>query len=220
MAAIKACVAAVREWRAKSDRARTNELASTPSVFAEIRQPDTRYIAFPTLSSERRPYIPIAFLDSDIVASNQIYVVASAALFHFGVLTSLMHMAWVRTVCGRLESRYRYSAGIVYNNFPWPEPTPKQRTTIESAAQAVLGERARHPDATLADLYDPLSMPPDLVKAHHALDRAVDAAYGKTNFVSEAGRVAFLFTLYEKLTSLFPTEKKPRKLRKPRPGEE
>jgi hypothetical protein len=115
-----------------------------------------------------------------------------------------------------MKSDYQYSAGIVYNNFPWPEPTPKQRTAIETAAQSVLDERARHPGATLADLYDPLSMPPGLVKAHHALDRAVDAAYGKTTFKTEAERVAFLFTLYEKLTSLFPTEKKhPRKRRVP-----
>ena len=125
-----------------------------------------------------------------------------------------MHMAWVRTTCGRIKSDYRYSKDIVYNNFPWPEPTDKQRAAIEAAAQSVLDERARHPESTLADLYDPISMPAGLVKAHHALDRAVDAAYGRANFKSEAERVAYLFTLYEKLTSLFPTEK--RKTRKRR----
>jgi hypothetical protein len=104
-----------------------------------------------------------------------------------------------------MKSDYQYSAGIVYNNFPWPEPTPKQRAAIETAAQAVLDARAQHPNATLADLYDPLAMPPNLVKAHHSLDRAVDAAYGKTAFASEAERVAFLFTLYERLTTLFPS---------------
>ena len=117
-------------------------------------------------------------------------------------------MAWVRAVCGRLESRYRYSAGIVYNNFPWPEPTDKQRTAIERAAQGVLDARAKFPESSLADLYDPIAMPPDLVKAHQTLDHAVDVAYGRTNFQSEAERVAFLFGLYEKLTSMFPTEKK------------
>jgi hypothetical protein len=122
-------------------------------------------------------------------------------------------MAWVRATCGRLKSDYRYSKDIVYNNFPWPEPTPKQRAAIETAAQAVIDARDQHPGATLADLYDPLSMPPNLVKAHHTLDRAVDAAYGKTNFASEGERVAFLFTIYERLTTLFPATpvKKPRK---------
>lgn len=111
-----------------------------------------------------------------------------------------MHNAWMRSVCGRLESRYRYSAGIVYNNFPWPEPSDKQQTAIEAAAQAVLDARAKFPAATLADLYDPLTMPPELVKAHQALDRAVDAAYGKTTFKTEAERVAFLFERYQQLT--------------------
>lgn len=129
-------------------------------------------------------------------------------MYHFGVLQSTMHMAWVRSVCGRLESRYRYSKDIVYNNFPWPELTDKQRAAIETAAQGVLDARAKFPESSLADLYDPLAMPPELVKAHQALDRAVDAAYGKTNFQSEAERVAFLFGLYEKLTSMFPAEKK------------
>jgi hypothetical protein len=123
--------------------------------------------------------------------------VANATKFHFGVLTSAMHMAWVRTTCGRLKSDYRYSKDVVYNNFPWPEPTDKQRAAIEAAAQRVLDERAQHPESTLADLYDPISMPAGLVKAHYALDRAVDAAYGRTNFKSEAERVAYLFTLYD-----------------------
>ena len=214
MSAIRKRVAAVKMWRSNSKRETTKTLAATPTVFAEIRQPDTKYLAFPTVSSERRPYIPISFLSPSTIASNQLYVVPNATLYHFGILTSLMHMAWVRAVCGRLKSDYRYSASIVYNNFPWPEPTPKQRTTIETAAQAVLDERARHPESTLADLYDPLSMPPALVKAHHTLDHTVDAAYGRTSFKTEAERVAFLFTLYEKLTSLFPSEKKPNRKRR------
>ncbi len=125
-----------------------------------------------------------------------------------------MHMAWVRVVCGRLESRYRYSAGIVYNNFPWPQPTDRQKEAIEAAAQGVLDARKRFPDSTLAELYDPLTMPPELAKAHQKLDRAVDSVYGRRSFTGEAERVAFLFGLYQKLTSLFPVEtKKPARRR-------
>ncbi|HZF98390.1 MAG TPA: DNA methyltransferase, partial [Pseudoxanthomonas sp.] len=178
MPAVMKRVDAVRKWRLKSNRETTRSLASTPTLFAEIRQPTAgSYVAIPTVSSERRPYIPIAFLDSKTIASNQIYVLADATFYHFGVLHSHMHMAWVQAVCGRLESRYRYSAGIVYNNFPWPDLLDdKRRTAIETAAQGVLDARAQFPGSTLADLYDPLTMPPALVKAHQALDRAVDAA--------------------------------------------
>ena len=192
----------------ESSREETTHLAAEAMLFGEDRQPTSRYLAIPKTSSETRPYIPMSFLDSDIIASTELFTSEQAEGYEFGVLTSMMHMAWVSAVCGRLKSDYRYSAGIVYNNFPWPEPTAKQRSAIETAAQAVLDERAKHPDSTLADLYDPLTMPPGLVKAHQTLDRAVDAAYGKTNFASEAERVAFLFTLYEKLTSLFITERK------------
>jgi len=175
MPAILKRVEAVRTWRAASNRKTTKDLAATPTIFAEIRQPSSAYLAFPTVSSERRPYIPIAFLSADTVASNQIYVLPEAALFHFGILSSVMHNAWIRYTCGRLESRYRYSSGIVYNNFPWPDlPSPDAgappspaggrgkdlREKIEAAAQAVLDARAQFPDATLADLYDPLTMPP------------------------------------------------------------
>jgi len=199
MAPIRRRVEAVRAWRQKSGRETTRQLSATPALFAEIRQPDGPYLAFPTLSSERRPYIPIAFLSPETVASNQVYVVAQAERYHFGILTSTMHMAWVRAVCGRLESRYRYSAGIVYNNFPWPEATGKQYTAVEEAAQDVLDARAKFPGSTFADLYDPLAMPLDLGEAHRLLDRAVDAAYGKSSFGSEAERVAFLFERYEAL---------------------
>lgn len=219
-AALKGCTAVlervtrVREWRAASNRETTKKLAATPTVFAEVRQPDSSYVAIPTVSSERRPYIPMAFLPAQTVASNQVYVLGQASLWHFGVLHSNMHMAWIRAVCGRLESRYRYSAGIVYNNFPWPDaPTDKQREAIETAAQGVLDARAAFPDSTLADLYDPTTMPPALVKAHQTLDRAVDAAYGKRKFTSDAERVAFLFERYQHLTSLLPATKpkKPRR---------
>jgi hypothetical protein len=214
---VKERVAAVKKVRLESTRETTKALANTPTLFGEIRQPDKSYLLVPSVSSETRLYIPMAFMKKEVIANNLVFVSPDADMFHLGILTSVMHMAWVRAVCGRLESRYRYSAGIVYNNFPWPDPTAKHRTAIETAAQAVLDERAKHPDSTLADLYDPLTMPPGLVKAHQTLDRAVDAAYGRTNFASEAERVAFLFTLYEKLTSLFTTERKKPARRSRRP---
>jgi hypothetical protein len=198
----------VRRIRMESTREETVDLAATAMLFGEDRQPRSRYLAIPKTSSETRTYIPMSFLEPDIIASTELFTSEDASGYEFGVLSSTMHMAWVGAVCGRLKNDYRYSAGIVYNNFPWPEPTPKQKSTIEAAAQGVLDERVKHPNSTLADLYDPLTMPPGLVKAHQTLDRAVDAAYGKTNFTSEAERVAYLFTLYEKLTSLFAAERK------------
>jgi len=151
----------------------------------------------PKVSSERRTYIPIGYLDESILASDLVFVVRAPSKYHFGVIGSLIHMAWVRNVCGRLESRYRYSAGIVYNNFPWPEAiSDDRRARIEQAAAAVLAARERHPDATLADLYDPLTMPPDLLRAHQQLDREVDAAYSRKKFSGDADRVALLFDRY------------------------
>jgi hypothetical protein len=195
-------------------------LAATPTLFGEIRHPQAgQYLLIPKVSSERRPWIPIGILPAEVISTDLNLMVPDATLYHFGILSSTMHMAWVRAVCGRLKSDYRYSAGIVYNNFPWPEPDDPQRCAIETAAQAVLDVRARYLDpspsgrgaggegATLADLYDPLAMPPELRKAHRHLDRAVDAAYGKTTFASEAERVAFLFERYQQLTSLLPEEK-------------
>ena len=148
-----------------------------------------------------------------VIASNLCLIIPNAALYHFGILSSAMHMAWVRNVCGRLESRYRYSAGIVYNNFPWPQTaTGKQKQAIETAAQAVLDARLQYPKASLADLYDPLTMPPMLTKTHHKLDAAVDTAYAKQKFTGDSDRVAFLFELYQQLTS--PLESTPKKRRK------
>ncbi|HQO08885.1 MAG TPA: hypothetical protein PLP37_02135 [Clostridiales bacterium] len=199
----------VKLWRSSSKRKTTIKLSETPTLFAEIRQPKTRYIAFPTLSSENRKYIPIDFLEPDVIASNQIYVIPDTNLFHFGILTSTMHMTWIRNICGKLESCYRYSASIVYNNFPWPENVTKvQEISIEKAAQNVLNTRALFPSSSLAELYDPLSMPPELVKAHNELDKSVDLAYRSHPFVSEANRMEFLFELYEKYTAdLFTKEK-------------
>jgi hypothetical protein len=189
----------VRDARLASGKARTREWAAMPTLFSENRQPVCKYLAIPKVSSERRNFIPIDFLPQDYIASGSLLVVPDATIYHFGILSSTMHNAWMRAVCGRMKSDYQYSAGIVYNNFPWPEPTEKQQSAIEAAAQAVLDARAKYPTSTLADLYDPLTMPPELVKAHQVLDRAVDAAYGKTAFKTEAERVAFLFERYQQL---------------------
>ncbi|GAB4396371.1 MAG: N-6 DNA methylase [Rhodoferax sp.] len=192
---------AVRAYRAASNRAATRELAATPGLFGEIRQPDTSYLLVPKVSSEQRHYMPIGFMAAEVIANGSALIVPSATLYHFGVLQSSMHMAWMRAVCGRLESRYQYSASIVYNNFPWPSPTDAQRAAIEAAAHGVLDARAQFPGATLADLYDPLTMPPALVKAHAALDRAVDAAYGCRGGKDDPARVAFLFARYQQLAA-------------------
>jgi len=185
-----------------------------PSEFQTDRQPKSDYLALPEVSSERRKFMPIAYLPVNVVASNLLYTIEGAGLYAFGLLCSSMHMAWVRTLSGRLESRYRYSAGIVYNNFPWPRPSEKQRESIEAAAQAVLDARAVHPQASLADMYDPLTMPANLLKAHQALDKAVDAAYGYKGASTDAARVAFLFERYQAITSLLPAVEKTRKTRK------
>jgi hypothetical protein len=207
-------VEGVRAMREASTKAATVALASTPTLFGEIRQPQSeRYLAIPKVSSERRQFIPIGYLDSDVICGDKIFFVDDASLFTFGVLTSTMHNAWMRYTCGRLKSDYSYSNTIVYNNYPWPgfagEPlSDKHRTAIEQAAQCVLDARAQFASSSLADLYDPLTMPPALLKAHQKLDTAVDAAYqpsgGKKTYASDAERVAFLFELYQRITSLPP----------------
>jgi hypothetical protein len=258
MPAVLERVAKVRESRLKSPTASVRQFADNPTVFTQDRQPDRDYLAVPEVSSETRRFIPIAFLSSSVIASNKLQIIVGGTLYHFGVLSSTMHMAWVRTVSGRLESRYSY-APAVYNNFPWPqadggrpsakslpddtdsarEPprsygskyndawaalaqptdilalqhdpprladaTPKQ-AAVESAAQAVLNARAEFAGSTLADLYDPLTMPSDLVTAHAALDRAVDRCYRAQPFTSDRQRVEYLFALYERLAApLLPT---------------
>jgi len=206
-------VEAVREFRLASKRPATQELAATPMEFAFVSHPEKDYLLIPSVSSERRFYIPIGFMPRDVIASNLCLIIPEATLFHFGVLSSVMHMAWMRQVCGRLESRYRYSNKLVYNNFPWPgAPSAKERAAVEAAAQAVLNARKKFPDATLADLYDPLAMPKDLVKAHAGLDRAVDLCYRPQPFENDRQRVEHLFALYEKLTApLIATPKKGRR---------
>ena len=241
-------IEAVKEFRSKSDRAATKVLALTPKLFGELRQPRNHYLFLPKTSSERRRFAPIGFMPPDAVINNTSLFIDGAELFHFGVISSTLHMAWFRQVCGRLESRYRYSNKIVYNNYPWPEKaTDKQRAVVAAKAQAVLDARAKYmvgtarcavpvaersvgrrnepasdpliSDAsapagagtaqrtvpttacTLADLYDPLSMPPELVQAHAELDRAVEKCYRPEPFKSDRERVEYLFSLYEKLTA-------------------
>ncbi len=205
-------VEAVRAFRAASSAEPTRRAADTPARFFYISQPTTPYILIPEVSSERRRYVPIGLMPPDVISSNKNYLIAEPSLYLFGVLQSAMHIAWLGTVGGRLESRFQYSGTMVYNTFPWPEPTAKERAAIEAAAKGVLDARAAHPGASLADLYDPLSMPPDLVKAHHALDKAVDIAYGYKAAATDAARVAFLFDRYQQLTSLLPA--KPAKIRR------
>ena len=213
-------VQAVKASRLASKSLPTQKLASTPTRFHVENMPEKPYLVLPEVSSERRQFIPFGFEQPATLCSNLVKLAPGATLLHFGILSSTMHNAWVRTTCGRLESRYRYSKDIVYNNFPWPDlsssnqpPAQAERAqaAIETAAQAVLDARAQFPDSSLADLYDPLSMPPALVKAHQKLDAAVDKAYelggGRKNYKNDAERVAYLFELYQRYTSLLPTEK-------------
>ena len=206
-------IQAVKEYRLKSTRPTTQKLAEFPTVFGESRQPESDFLFVPGVSSENRKYIPIGFLSCDVIASDLARTIPNADFYMFGIMTSMMHMAWVKYVCGRLKSDYRYSGSIVYNNYPWPEIlTEKQKDAVEKAAQAVLDARAAFPAASLADLYDPNRMPPLLVKAHQALDKAVDLCYRPQPFINETKRIEFLFELYDKYTSgLFAKEKKGRK---------
>lgn len=198
---------AVQKFRNSSNSLPTKKLAATPTRFHTEFIPEKLFIAMPQVSSERRKIIPIAFLSPDFMCGDKLRVIENADLWHFGILNSIFHMAWTRQVCGRLKSDYQYSALIVYNNFPWPEVNVLQTAKIESAAQAVLNARAVHTNASLADLYDPLTMPNNLLKAHNALDKAVDAAYGYKGAATDAARVAFLFERYQQITSLLPIEK-------------
>lgn len=203
--------------RVKADRLTSSDkamqkLAMTPTLFRETNNPDS-CLVIPVVSSERRNYIPMGFIDKNTISTNGNLIMPDANLYHFGILMTTMHMAWVKTLCGRLKSDFRYSKDNVYNNYPWPEnPSEKQIKTIEEKAQNVLDVRASFPNSSLADLYNPLTMPPALVKAHNELDKAVDIAYSKQAFTSEAKRMEFLFELYEKYTAgLFVKEKKEKK---------
>ena len=192
----------VKQFRLNSTKAATQKSADTPMLFQEIRHPDSEYIIIPRHSSETRRYIPFGFVSPQIVVNDAVQIITGAGLYHFGVLTSNVHMAWMRAVCGRIKSDYRYSKDVVYNNFPWPNPTDAQKAKIEQTAQAILDARALYPDASLADLYDETTMPPELRKAHQQNDKAVMVAYGfwgKLN--SEPACVAELMKMYQQLTA-------------------
>jgi hypothetical protein len=203
---IKRRVEAVRQFRLASKKEPTRNKANEPAVFAEIRQPKSRYIVIPRHTSETRKYVPFGYFRPSVIIHDSCSAIPNARLYHFGVLSSSMHMAWLHQVCGRLKSDYRYSINLVYNNYPWPDsPRARQRAAVEKAAQGVLDARAEslppNGDATLADLYDQIAMPSKLVKAHATLDRAVDRCYRPQPFNNERQRVEFLFALYEKLTA-------------------
>ena len=204
-------VDAVRKFRIKSTAEPTKKSAATPTNFFYISQPNSNYIAIPEVSSENRKYVPIGYLPSDVIASNKIYIISEPSLFLLGVLQSSMHMAWLGIVGGRLESRFQYSGTMVYNTFPWPNFDKKYHQPIEKCAQSILDVRAEYSQSTLADLYDPLSMPIKLLKAHQALDKAVDSAYGYKGAETDSARVAFLFDLYQKVTSLLPPDSNKKK---------
>jgi hypothetical protein len=213
-------VKAVRDYRAASNRAATKELAQYPALFGEIRQPTGSFVLIPRHSSETRRYVPLSYFDATYIVGDSCLFLPDASLYHFGVLSSQMQMAWMRQVCGRLESRYRYSNKLVYNNYPWPEKvTDKQRAAVETAAQAVLDARAQYPTSTLADLYDPLAMPAPLLKAHQQLDRAVDRCYRPEPFPSDRHRVEYLFALYEQLTAPLVAAAKPARRRRKQQAE-
>ena len=194
-------VEAVREFRLSSKSAGTRKLADKPTRFHVENMPEGNFIVVPEVSSERRRYVPMGFMNPDVLCSNLVKIIPNATLFHFGVLTSNVHMAWMRAVCGRLKSDYRYSKDVVYNNFPWPMPSDAQKVKIEQTAQAILDARALYPDCSLADLYDEVTMPPELRKAHQQNDKAVMQAYGfwgKLNTETEC--VAELMKIYQELT--------------------
>ncbi len=193
-------VKAVYNFRMKSTKEATRKYAEYSTRFMELRQPNTSYILIPRHSSENRKYIPFGFMSEDVICGDANNMLPDATLYHFGVLTSNVHMAWTKTVAGRLEMRYRYSNDIVYNNFPWCNPTEEQKKKIEQTAQMILDARAKYPDCSLADLYDELTMPPELRKAHQANDLAVMSAYGFDRKITESECVAELMKIYKKLT--------------------
>ena len=194
---IKGC----KETRENSIAAGIRKFAATPTLFAQITQPEGKeYIIVPRHSSESRRYIPLGFVSPDVKVNDAVLTVPEATLYHFGVLTSNVHMAWMRVICGRIKSDYRYSKDVVYNNFPWCNPTPEQKAKIEKTAQMILDARAMYPDCSLADLYDELTMPPELRKAHHENDFAVMAAYGFDRKITESECVAELMGMYREMT--------------------
>jgi hypothetical protein len=200
MPLVKERVNNVRIMRTESKKAATRKIAASPHLFGEIRQPQNgNYILVPSVSSERRPYVPIGFMNADVISTNLNLMIPNATLYEFGILTSEMHNDWMRAVAGRMKSDYRYSATLVYNTFPWPDASEAKRKHIESLAEEVLLIREDYPDKSLADLYDPDKMPAPLLAAHKALDRAVEALYRDRPFRDASERLEHLFNRYEKL---------------------
>ncbi len=197
---IKERIMGVKEFRLASTKKATRDSADYPTLFQEVRQPENEYILVPRHSSENRDYIPIGFISGDVICGDANQMIPNADVYHFGVLTSSVHNAWMRVVCGRIKSDFRYSKDVVYNNFPWPQPTEAQRNKIEQTAQAILDARALYPESSLSDLYDDLTMPVELRKAHRANDAAVMEAYGFRKDMTEPEIVAELFKMYQKLT--------------------
>ena len=198
MPLVKQRVENVKKLREESSRETTKKLAEYPTLFGEIRQPKTEYIGIPLNTSGNRIYIPFGYFPKDFISNNTMSVVAKSSLFHFGVLASIMHMSWIKYICGRIKSDYRYSNELVYNNYPFPKNvSEKQKKAVEEKAQNVLNIRSQFSDCSLANLYDPLSMPPNLKKAHQELDKAVDNCYGSKSFKNDKERIEFLFGLYE-----------------------
>ena len=194
---IKERLLRVQKLRSGSNADRIQKMAQYPYLFCQIRQPEETYLVFPRHSSQNRRYIPIGFIDPEVIAGDACSIIPNVKIYNFGVLTSNVHNAWLRVVCGRIKSDFRYSPSV-YNNFPWPDPTPKQKELIEKTAQGILDARAKYPDSSLADLYDPLTMPPELRKAHQANDVAVMQAYGMPiKETDEAACVAWLMRLYQ-----------------------
>lgn len=199
----------VREFRLASKKAGTRKLADNPTLFAEIRQPTTEnYLLVPRVSSERREYVPIGFISSEIICTDAVQMIPNATLYHFGVLTSSLHMTWLRTVGGRLKSDYRYSKDVVYNNFIWASATPAQVETIEQTAQKILDVRAKYPESSLAELYDEVLMPYELRQAHRANDILVAELYGFEKILDDEPKLAVeLLKLYESLTKSWARDK-------------
>ncbi len=210
-------IEAVKKFRLASIAPSTQKHAETPALFRDRNRPEA-FIVIPRVSSEFRKYIPIGFFDKNSIVSDTMLSIPDASIFHFGILTSEMHMTWVKYTCGRLKSDYRYSKNIVYNNYPFPKDVnKKQKERVEKAAQKVLDTRTEFSDSSLADLYNPITMPPSLVKAHNQLDKAVDLCYRPQKFVNEKTRIEFLFDLYSQyMTPILAEMDKKKKKYKPR----
>jgi hypothetical protein len=202
MPTIKQKIENVKNVRSKSTRLATQKLAEYPALFGENRQPTDTYIGIPLNTSSNRKYIPFAYLDKNVIANNTMSVISNATLFHFGILSSNMHMTWVNFVCGRIKSDYRYSNELVYNNYPFPKIINiKNKSLVEQKTKNILDTREDFKDNSLADLYDPLAMPPKLKKAHQELDKAVDRCYSNKSFKNDKDRIEFLFELYKEYLS-------------------